>query len=69
MAFESFADFINMGGYGFFVWLSYAFCAVTLSVLTINSLGLQQAQFKKINNRLKREAKLKQAAQRRIKGE
>ena len=33
MAFESFADFLSMGGYGSFVWSSYA-----LTVLTIGSL-------------------------------
>lgn len=24
MFFQSWSDFINMGGYGFYVWLSYA---------------------------------------------
>ncbi|NMP15843.1 MULTISPECIES: heme exporter protein CcmD [unclassified Thalassotalea] len=68
MAFDSISEFFNMGGYGFYVWLSYAFCAVLLTALTINSMGMQNALFKKIKQRLKREAKLKQAAERRKQG-
>lgn len=35
MAFESFADFINMGGHGLYVWLCYGLglLVITLSVL------------------------------------
>ena len=65
MAFSSFSDFLNMGGYAFFVWLSYGFTALLLIVLSINSGGLEKKLFKQIKQRLKRESKLKQAAKQR----
>jgi heme exporter protein D len=39
MQFESFSDFIAMGGYGFFVWLSYGSCAAILAGILIGSLN------------------------------
>ncbi|WNC73148.1 heme exporter protein CcmD [Thalassotalea psychrophila] len=65
MAFNSFAEFLNMGGYAFYVWLSYGFTAVLLIILTINSVKMETQIIKQIKQRIKREAKLKQAAQRR----
>lgn len=68
MVFNSFAEFLNMGGYAFYVWLSYGFTAVLLIVLTINSVNMETQIIKQIKQRLKREMKLKQAAQRRKEG-
>ncbi|MEW6998274.1 heme exporter protein CcmD [Colwelliaceae bacterium BS250] len=62
MAFTSISDFFNMGGYAFYVWLSYGFTFVLLVLLTINSLGKEKQIFKQIQKRLKREEKLKQVA-------
>ncbi|MBE2897190.1 heme exporter protein CcmD [Pasteurellaceae bacterium HPA106] len=61
--FGSFADFIHMGGYGFYVWLCYgltALCLLLLIVLTLierkqllrniakyHQRQAQQAQFKR----------------------
>ncbi|WNC67890.1 heme exporter protein CcmD [Thalassotalea nanhaiensis] len=68
MVFNSFAEFLNMGGYGFYIWLSYGFTALLLIVLTFNSVKMETQIIKQIKQRLKREAKLKQAAQRRKEG-
>ncbi|MDN3653631.1 heme exporter protein CcmD [Thalassotalea ponticola] len=68
MAFDSLSDFFNMGGYAFYVWLSYAFAAVALIALTFDSLNMKKALFNKIKQRAKREAKLKHAAERRKQG-
>lgn len=68
MAFESFSDFFNMGGYGFYVWLSYGFTAILLICLFINSKGMEKHFIEQIKQRLKREEKLKLAAQRRNQG-
>lgn len=64
MAFDSINEFFNMGGYGFYVWLSYGFTAILLVLLTINSKGKDKRIFKQVNKRLKREEKLKQVAKR-----
>ncbi len=62
MSFNSFAEFLHMGGYGFYVWLSYGFTAALLIILVINSKRKEKQLFAKISQRLKREAKLKQVA-------
>lgn len=37
MQFSSFNEFISMGGYGFFVWLSFGATALLLTLLVIDS--------------------------------
>ncbi|KGK00558.1 heme exporter protein CcmD [Thalassotalea sp. ND16A] len=68
MAFDSLREFFNMGGYAFYVWLSYGFSALVLIILAINSNGMEKQIFQQIKQRLKREEKLKQAALRRKEG-
>ncbi len=63
MQFTSLQDFLNMCGYGFFVWLSYGVSAALLIGLFINSLYRHQKVIKQINQRQKREQKLRQAAE------
>lgn len=63
MQFESLSEFLNMGGYGFYVWLSYGSGLLLLLALGFNStLGNKKVR-KQIQQRIKREEKLKQAAQ------
>ncbi|MEX1221942.1 MAG: heme exporter protein CcmD [Idiomarina sp.] len=38
MAFDSFRDFILMGGYGFFVWLSFGVSFLALFALLLQSV-------------------------------
>jgi heme exporter protein D len=62
MQFNSFAEFIAMGGYGFYVWLSYGVTALLLITLLLSSLAKDKSVKKHILARQKREDKLRQAA-------
>jgi len=61
MQFSSFSDFINMGGYGFYVWLSFGAAALLLTLLLISSKAGHQKVMKQIAQRKNREDKLRQA--------
>lgn len=61
MQFNSFSDFINMGGYGFYVWLSFGAAALILSLLLISSKAGHQQIIRQIAKRKQREDKLRQA--------
>lgn len=55
MAFESFADFLNMGGHGLFVWLCYG---LGLLIIVMNLLlPMQQSKqvIRELRRRLRRE--------------
>ncbi|MGR9116309.1 MAG: heme exporter protein CcmD [Gammaproteobacteria bacterium] len=55
--FSSWADFLEMGGHGFYVWLSYAIAALVV-VYNIASVRLKtRIFFKQAKRRLKREQK------------
>ncbi|TWX66847.1 heme exporter protein CcmD [Colwellia demingiae] len=61
MQFNSFSDFINMGGYGFYVWLSFGAAALILTLLLISSKAGHQKIITQIAKRKQREDKLRQA--------
>jgi heme exporter protein D len=61
MQFSSFSDFINMGGYGFYVWLSFGVSALLLILLIISSKAGHQKIIKQIAQRKNREDTLRQA--------
>ncbi len=55
MAFESFADFLNMGGHGLYVWLCYG---LGLLIVVANLLlPMQQSKqvIRELRRRLRRE--------------
>ena len=60
MQFNSFSDFINMGGYGFYVWLSFGAATFLLTLLIISSKAGHQKIIKQIALRKKREDTLRQ---------
>lgn len=62
MQFNSFADFMAMGNHGFYVWLSYGVSLILLLLLVIMTTTNDKKVKQQIKNRVKREAKLKQAA-------
>ena len=64
MQFDSFSAFLDMGGYAFYVWLSYGFTTLILAGLIINSIKGHSSLFKQLKSRLKREQKLREVAQR-----
>jgi len=45
MQFDSFSDFIAMGGYGFYVWLSFGTCALILLGILFSSLRDKKTNF------------------------
>ena len=63
MQFDSLSDFLHMGGYAFYVWLSYGVGLVLLVLLYIISKAQHTSVKQQIANRQKREAKLRQAAE------
>lgn len=60
MQFESFSDFIAMGGYGFYVWLSYGISTLLLILVIFNSLFNHKKIIRKLALRQQREQKLSQ---------
>jgi len=65
MQFTSFSDFIAMGGYGFYVWLSFGVSALLIFILIINSLLGHKSVIQNIAARQKREDKLRQVRKQR----
>ncbi|TPH19362.1 heme exporter protein CcmD [Litorilituus lipolyticus] len=61
MQFNSFSEFINMGGYGFYVWLSFGVSALLLVILLISSKADHQKIINNIAKQKQREDKLRQA--------
>ena len=61
MQFSSFSEFIDMGGYGFYVWLSFGATALILTLLLISSKVGHQQIINQIDKRKQREDKLRQA--------
>ncbi|WP_417223824.1 heme exporter protein CcmD [Amphritea sp.] len=55
MSFESFAEFIDMGGHGLYVWLSYAIALVVIVINIVNPLMQKRQIFTEQARRLRRE--------------
>lgn len=62
MQFDSISDFLAMGGYGFYVWISYGVTALALVLLIILSKQKHKKIIQNINQRYIRENKRKEAA-------
>jgi heme exporter protein D len=60
MQFESFSAFLDMGGYGFYVWLSFGISTALIFALIISSLMGHKQVIKNIAIRQQRESKLRQ---------
>jgi heme exporter protein D len=60
MQFDSFSAFIDMGGYGFYVWLSFGVATALLFTLIISSIFGHKRVIKNIAQRKQREDKLRQ---------
>lgn len=64
MAFTSIADFLSMGGYAFYVWLSYCIALLSLLILIINTLNKKRQILKMVEQRLARQQRIKNARNR-----
>lgn len=60
MQFDSISDFFNMGGYAFYVWLSYGVTFVCLSTLIITSARQKRKVLIEIAKKMNREERLKE---------
>ncbi|HHW7570977.1 TPA: heme exporter protein CcmD [Mannheimia haemolytica] len=61
--FESISDFFAMGGYGFYVWLSYGVSFIAMIGLIWLSRREQKAILAQAKKEIMREEKLKQTSQ------
>ena len=60
MQFESFSEFLNMGGYGFYVWFAYSVTFFCLGTLVIVSAKGQANVLTKIAVKIAREESIKE---------
>lgn len=63
MFFQSWSDLIHMGGYGFYVWLSYGLSFIAIVALIIQSLMGKSAVLKSVKHEQQRESRLQQVQQ------
>jgi len=61
MQFDSFAAFINMGGYAFYVWLSFGVTFVAMGIIAIQSFFKHQNLLKQVVVEQERKARIKRA--------
>ncbi|MEP1447579.1 MAG: heme exporter protein CcmD [Paraglaciecola sp.] len=69
MHFEDFSSFLDMGGYGLYVWLSFGATALSLLVLWLNSLFSKRALMTQVLREQARQARIKAATEQTIKGD
>jgi heme exporter protein D len=55
--FESFSDFIAMGGHGFYVWLSYAIALVIVVINIVSPVMQKRKVLTDLARRMRREKK------------
>lgn len=63
MQFDSFSDFIAMGGYGFYVWLSFGTCALILLGILFSSLRDKKQILASVEQQIARETRIKNSKQ------
>lgn len=61
MHFSSFSEFLAMGGYGAYVWSSFAITIVAMAWLVIAAKLTRRKLFKEIENKVAREQRIKNA--------
>ncbi len=67
MQFDSFSAFLAMGGYGFYVWLSFGVSVALILALIVSSIIGHKQVIKNIAIRQQRENKLRQVRKQRKK--
>lgn len=63
MQFNSVAEFLAMGGYGFYVWLSFGSCALILLGLVVNSLLAKKHLLNEVKQKVATEQRIANAKQ------
>ncbi|WP_415905121.1 heme exporter protein CcmD [Neptuniibacter sp. QD48_55] len=57
MSFDSFSDFVAMGGHGLYVWLSYAIALFVIVINIVNPALQKKKVISDLVRRLRREKK------------
>ncbi|WP_018983530.1 heme exporter protein CcmD [Salinimonas chungwhensis] len=63
MQFDSLSDFLAMGGYGFYVWLSVGVCMAALVFLVLLTLTDKKRLIKQIKHETARQQRMQKARQ------
>lgn len=63
MQFESWSEFWAMGGYGFYVWLSFGVTFLALLILVIDSINSKKSALAQVLTESDRKARIKAARQ------
>ncbi|MBT0585074.1 heme exporter protein CcmD [Alteromonas oceanisediminis] len=58
MRFDSFSEFVAMGGYGFFVWLSFGVTFVVMLLLVVDSFYGQRRVLQKAKQEIERKQRI-----------
>ncbi|WP_404338989.1 heme exporter protein CcmD [Pseudoalteromonas mariniglutinosa] len=61
MQFDSFTDFIAMGGYGFYVWLSFSSCALILLGILFSTRNDTKRILSAVEQQIAREERIRKA--------
>ena len=61
MFFQTWRDFFHMGGYGFYVWLSYVVSLVAVIALIVQSVKQRKTVLQNVLREQQREERLQQA--------
>jgi heme exporter protein D len=62
MHFEDFSSFLDMAGYGLYVWLSFGSAAISLLVLWLDSFYSKRTLLTQVLTEQKRQARIRAAA-------
>ena len=68
MQFSSFAEFIDMGGYGFYVWLAIGFSVLVLIGISYFSFTKERNLITELHRNKDRQARFKQSREHMEKG-
>ncbi|MFT5789630.1 MAG: heme exporter protein D [Shewanella sp.] len=60
MQFDSISEFLNMGGYAFYVWLAYGVTFFSLGTLIVSSVRQKRKVLVEIAKKIQREERLKE---------
>ena len=61
MFFQTWNDFFNMGGYGFYVWLSYGISLVAIVALIVQTIKQHKTVLQSVLREAQREVRLQKA--------
>ena len=69
MVFEDLSSFLNMAGYGLYVWLSFGASALSMLILWLDSFFSKRTLLAQVLKEQARQARIKAAAEKNNNGE